>query len=141
LVLLFAECDCPHPYWLPDLAEIDCRRTDRTQPLFATEDDGELPSYHDPSSGLSHERHSRAESGGQPPSNRHVRKLQEILLTYNAFEKDLGYVQGMSDLCSPLYVVMGGDEVLTFWAFVGLMDRMVRDRPPPPFSCGKRRGG
>jgi TBC1 domain family member 15 len=57
-----------------------------------------------------------------------VRKLQEILLTYNAYEKELGYVQGMSDLCSPLYVVMDSDEILTFWAFVGLMSRMVRIR-------------
>jgi hypothetical protein len=93
--------------------------------MFATVDDNELPSYREPHSGLSHERHSRAESGGQPPSNKHVRKLQEILLTYNACETELGYVQGMSDLCSPLYVVMDGDEVLTFWAFVALMERMV----------------
>jgi TBC1 domain family member 15 len=38
---------------------------------------------------------------------------------------DEGYVQGMSDLCSPLYVVMKGDEVMTFWCFVALMERMV----------------
>jgi hypothetical protein len=36
-----------------------------------------------------------------------------------------GYVQGMSDLCSPLYVVMGSDEVTTFWCFVEVMNRMV----------------
>jgi hypothetical protein len=39
---------------------------------------------------------------------------------------DEGYVQGMSDLCSPLYVIMKGDEVMTFWCFVALMERMVR---------------
>jgi hypothetical protein len=49
---------------------------------------------------------------------------------------DVGYVQGMSDLCAPIYVVMKGDEVMTFWCFVALMERMVRffdltcDRPP-----------
>lgn len=31
----------------------------------------------------------------------------------------------MSDLCAPVYVVMGGDEELTFWCFVEIMNRMV----------------
>ena len=39
---------------------------------------------------------------------------------------DEGYVQGMSDLCAPIYVIMKGDEVMTFWCFVALMERMVR---------------
>ena len=66
------------------------------------------------------------ESGGQPPGNFHTHKLVEILLTYNVWETDLGYVQGMSDLCSPLYVVLEGDETLVFWSFVHLMEeRMV----------------
>lgn len=63
--------------------------------------------------------------GSQPPSNKHVRTMQEILLTYNIYEQDLGYVQGMSDLCSPLYITMGGDPGLTFACFCALMDRMV----------------
>ena len=41
---------------------------------------------------------------------------------------DVGYVQGMSDLCAPIYVIMKGEEVMTFWCFVALMERMVR--PP-----------
>lgn len=36
-----------------------------------------------------------------------------------------GYVQGMSDLCAPIYVVCGADEVRTFWCFVEVMDHMV----------------
>lgn len=32
----------------------------------------------------------------------------------------------MSDLCSPLYVVLEGDEAMTFWCFTKLMERMVR---------------
>jgi hypothetical protein len=36
-----------------------------------------------------------------------------------------GYVQGMSDLCAPIYVVMAADEELTFWCFVEVMNRMV----------------
>ena len=35
-----------------------------------------------------------------------------------------GYVQGMSDLLSPILVVME-NEVDAFWCFAGLMERMV----------------
>lgn len=35
-----------------------------------------------------------------------------------------GYVQGMSDLLSPVLVVME-NEVDAFWCFAGLMERMV----------------
>lgn len=38
---------------------------------------------------------------------------------------DLGYVQGMSDLCAPLYVIQKADEVMTFWCFQAVMKRMV----------------
>lgn len=38
----------------------------------------------------------------------------------------IGYVQGMSDLCAPVYVVMGGEEEMVFWCFARIMDRMVR---------------
>lgn len=83
--------------------------------------------------------------GAQAPTNEHIERLASILLTYNLYEKELGeyidtcssttanqadvyegYVQGMSDLCAPVYVVMDGDEELTFWCFVEIMDRMVR---------------
>ena len=37
-----------------------------------------------------------------------------------------GYVQGMSDLCAPILVVME-DEVDTFWCFAGLMDSVVSE--------------
>lgn len=41
----------------------------------------------------------------------------------------------MSDLCAPVYVVTDADEELTFWCFVSIMDRMVRDpsNPLPEF--------
>ena len=103
--------------------EIDCRRTDRNQPLFSA------PADEEDISGVtaSPDALPRADyAGGQPPSNAHVRKLQEILLTYNVFETELGYVQGMSDLASPIYIIMEGDAPLTFWCFAALMDRMVR---------------
>jgi TBC1 domain family member 15 len=33
----------------------------------------------------------------------------------------------MSDLAAPIYVVTEGDEELTFWCFVAVMDRMKRN--------------
>lgn len=38
-----------------------------------------------------------------------------------------GYVQGMSDLLSPVLFVME-NEVDAFWCFVSFMDQMVRIR-------------
>lgn len=100
----------------PEVAEehhrvdVDVRRTDRTQPLFA------LPS--DPAAN---------ENAAQAASNEHVDRLGTILLTYNFYEKELGYVQGMSDLCAPIYVVCGADETRTFWCFVEVMDHMKQN--------------
>jgi len=96
--------------------DVDCRRTDRTHPLFAT-----LPS--EPSSSISIAI-ADDDSGAHTAANRHVETLSVILLTYHCYEKDLGYVQGMSDLLSPIYAVCGGDEVESFWCFVSLMERM-----------------
>ncbi|KAA0715039.1 TBC1 domain family member 15 GTPase-activating protein RAB7 [Triplophysa tibetana] len=49
--------------------------------------------------------------------------LHDILMTYCMYDFDLGYVQGMSDLLSPILVVME-NEVDAFWCFVSLMDEM-----------------
>lgn len=41
----------------------------------------------------------------------------------------------MSDLCAPIYVIMGGDAEMTFWCFVAVMDRMVNfNERPSSFS-------
>lgn len=48
-----------------------------------------------------------------------------MLLTYNEYNKGLGYVQGMSDLLAPIYAVMQ-DDAVAFWGFVEFMERMVR---------------
>ncbi|RLV92901.1 GTPase-activating protein [Spathaspora sp. JA1] len=58
--------------------------------------------------------------------NPHLYNMREILLTYNEYNEHLGYVQGMTDLLSPLYVTFQ-DEVITFWAFAKFMDRMERN--------------
>lgn len=63
--------------------------------------------------------------------NPHLFKMREILLTYNEYNVNLGYVQGMTDLLSPLYV-RSQDESLSFWSFSKFMERMegnfVRDQ-------------
>ena len=45
-------------------------------------------------------------------------------MTYVMYNFDLGYVQGMSDLLSPILYVMK-NEVDAFWCFVGFMDRVA----------------
>jgi len=57
-------------------------------------------------------------------NNPNVALLQEILMTYVMYNFDLGYVQGMSDLLSPILFVMK-NEVDAFWCFVGFMDKVV----------------
>lgn len=49
--------------------------------------------------------------------------LHDILMTYCMYDFDLGYVQGMSDLLSPVLYVME-NEVDAFWCFVYFMDQM-----------------
>jgi len=73
--------------------EKDIGRTDRSHPFYSGDD------------------------------NTNVALLEEVLMTYVMYNFDLGYVQGMSDLLSPLLFVMK-NEVDAFWCFVGLMDRV-----------------
>ena len=89
--------------------EKDVHRTDRNIPLFAGED---IP-HPDPNSPF-------AEVG----TNVHLEQMKDMLLTYNEYNRELGYVQGMSDLLAPIYAVMQ-DDAVAFWGFVGFMERMV----------------
>lgn len=84
-------------------------RTDRNIPIFEGED---IP-HPDPDSPF-------ADVG----TNVHLEQMKDMLLSYNEYNKDLGYVQGMSDLLAPIYAVMQ-DDAVAFWGFVGFMDRMV----------------
>jgi hypothetical protein len=52
--------------------------------------------------------------------------MKDMLLTYNEYNTDLGYVQGMSDLLAPIYAVTQ-DDAVAFWGFKGFMDRMERN--------------
>ncbi|KAF2263659.1 GTPase-activating protein-like protein gyp7 [Lojkania enalia] len=89
--------------------EKDVHRTDRHIPIF----EGEDSPHPDPDSPF--ER-----------TNVHLEQMKDMLLTYNEYNKDLGYVQGMSDLLAPIYAVMQ-DDAVAFWGFVGFMDRMERN--------------
>ncbi|EDO42591.1 predicted protein, partial [Nematostella vectensis] len=53
----------------------------------------------------------------------HIRSLFNILVTYALANPDVSYVQGMSDLASPILVVMN-DEALAYTCFCALMARM-----------------
>lgn len=55
-----------------------------------------------------------------------VKKLYDILLTYCMYNFDLGYVQGMSDLLSPILFLME-NEVEAFWCFVGFMEKLAHN--------------
>ncbi|RVE54720.1 hypothetical protein evm_000487 [Chilo suppressalis] len=53
--------------------------------------------------------------------------LSDILMTYVMYNFDLGYVQGMSDILAPLLLLLG-NEVDSFWCFVGFMERIINER-------------
>ncbi|KND93855.1 GTPase-activating protein GYP7 [Tolypocladium ophioglossoides CBS 100239] len=91
--------------------EKDVHRTDRNVPIFQGED----TPHPDPNSPF-------ADVG----TNVHLEQMKEMLLTYNEYNKDLGYVQGMSDLLAPIYAVIQ-DDAIAFWGFQKFMERMERN--------------
>ncbi|XAR67476.1 hypothetical protein NMG60_11002249 [Bertholletia excelsa] len=50
-------------------------------------------------------------------------KLWDVLAVYAWFDRDVGYCQGMSDLCSPMIMLLE-NEGDAFWCFEHLMRRM-----------------
>ncbi|XP_052627417.1 uncharacterized protein LOC111921816 isoform X2 [Lactuca sativa] len=50
-------------------------------------------------------------------------KLWDVLSVYAWFDKEVGYGQGMSDLCSPMIMLLE-DEADAFWCFERLMRRL-----------------
>jgi len=91
--------------------EKDVHRTDRNISLF---EESDTP-HPDPESRF-------AEVG----TNLHLEQMKDMLITYNEYNVNLGYVQGMSDLLSPLYVVFQ-DDAIAFCAFCNFMERMERN--------------
>ncbi|MCJ1321035.1 GTPase activating protein [Xylographa vitiligo] len=91
--------------------EKDVHRTDRHIPLFEGED---IP-------------HPDSDSPfADVGTNVHLEQMKDMLLTYNEYNRDLGYVQGMSDLLAPIYAVEQ-DDAVAFWGFAKFMDRMERN--------------
>ncbi|PFX32122.1 TBC1 domain family member 15 [Stylophora pistillata] len=69
----------------------------------------------------------RSDEHKPSPHNSHtLSSKQDILLTYCMYNFDLGYVQGMSDLLSPILFLME-DEVEAFWCFVGFMEKLAHN--------------
>ncbi|MQL73731.1 hypothetical protein Taro_006069 [Colocasia esculenta] len=62
-------------------------------------------------------------------------KLWDVLAVYAWIDKDVGYGQGMSDLCSPM-VILFEDEGDAFWCFERLMRRLRGN-----FRCTERSVG
>eukprot|EP00794_Sanderia_malayensis_P005920 gene5920-6606_t len=58
-----------------------------------------------------------------PEDHPNVVSLFNILATYSLNNPDVSYCQGMSDLASPLLVVLE-DETMAYWCFCALMRRM-----------------
>ncbi|XP_022906841.1 TBC1 domain family member 15-like [Onthophagus taurus] len=56
-------------------------------------------------------------------NNPNLQKLHDILLTYVMYNFDLGYVQGMSDLLSPILYLMQS-EMDAFWCFAGFIEKV-----------------
>lgn len=102
-------------HWKDQKARIekDVRRTDRELEIYGG------------NANVSEEENEGAETSSMF-INEHLSALRDILFTYNELNSQLGYVQGMSDLLSPLYYVIR-DEPLTFWAFARFMEFMERN--------------
>uniref|UniRef100_A0A8D3DM58 TBC1 domain family member 15 n=1 Tax=Scophthalmus maximus TaxID=52904 RepID=A0A8D3DM58_SCOMX len=64
------------------------------------------------------DRHNTFFSGNDNPG---LTLLNDVLMTYCMYNFDLGYVQGMSDLLSPLLFITQ-NEVESFWCLTGFME-------------------
>ncbi|WVN86059.1 uncharacterized protein L203_101217 [Cryptococcus depauperatus CBS 7841] len=147
--------------------DVDCRRTDRTHPMFAVPSPSSSDAPKSPKIGtetysvkMSWDREFTSkettdfgfdgkmdeEEAGSARLNSHIASLRLILMTYHFYSPSLGYVQGMSDLLSPIYYVFDGNEADSFWALVGLMqghgEEMSRDNDEVvKFRLGKQAKG
>ncbi|KAK2833045.1 hypothetical protein Q5P01_016934 [Channa striata] len=64
------------------------------------------------------DRHNTFFSGNDNPG---LTLLHDVLMTYCMYNFDLGYVQGMSDLLSPILFITQ-NEVESFWCLTGFME-------------------
>ncbi|KAJ4776305.1 Ypt/Rab-GAP domain of gyp1p superfamily protein [Rhynchospora pubera] len=61
----------------------------------------------------------------EDPLNRS--RLWDLLAIYSWIDRDIGYCQGMSDLCSPISILIE-NEADAFWCFERLMRRLFGER-------------
>ncbi|KLT38803.1 RabGAP/TBC [Cutaneotrichosporon oleaginosum] len=108
--------------------DVDCRRTDRTQALYAVLPEVVAAGDEEKEGGGAGadiwSRDDKEEEGGHASLNPHIAELREILMTYHVHAPDLGYVQGMSDLLSPIYCVFDGSAPEAFYGLIGVMKMM-----------------
>ncbi|AET40833.1 GTPase-activating protein GYP7 Ecym_6462 [Eremothecium cymbalariae DBVPG len=119
-------------YWSDQIFRIekDVKRNDRNLDLFRYNTKTGAPPNKAGTSKDSPDKNSSDDKeeadGNWEIKNPHLKILRDILICYNLYNSRLGYVQGMTDLLSPLYCVLQ-DEEMTFWCFVKFMDRMERN--------------
>ncbi|WOO81958.1 GTPase-activating protein GYP7 [Vanrija pseudolonga] len=108
--------------------DVDCRRTDRQQPLYSvTPEVAQAGNEEKEGGGAGSDiwgEHDKEEEGGHASLNPHIAALRSVLMTYHVYSPELGYVQGMSDLLSPIYYVFDANEADAFWGLVGVMKMM-----------------
>jgi hypothetical protein len=63
---------------------------------------------------------------GSVELSKNLEKLKNILMCFTLYQFDLGYVQGMNDLLSPILFTLG-TESDAFWCFVGFMNAYAQD--------------
>lgn len=70
-------------------------------------------------------------------SQENLARLWDILAVYAWIDKDIGYCQGMSDLCSPISIILE-HEADAFWCFERLMRRVRENFKSTSTSIGVR---
>ncbi|KAL5702350.1 hypothetical protein ACHQM5_027578 [Ranunculus cassubicifolius] len=70
-------------------------------------------------------------------SEANLAKLWDVLAVYAWIDKEIGYCQGMSDLCSPLIILLE-NEADAFWCFEHIMRRLRGNFKSTAQSLGVR---
>ncbi|QLQ79401.1 hypothetical protein HG537_0C00480 [Torulaspora globosa] len=113
-------------YWQDQIFRIekDVKRNDRNLDIYKyNTHDASAPDVTDE---VNQEVDEIRHAGHWEIKNPHLQALKNILVCYNIYNPNLGYVQGMADLLSVVYYIVR-DEALSFWCFVNFMERMERN--------------